>query len=173
MAKAATKILAENGSLRAGMEVEPVPGIMPTEAQRRLTEFRAVILNPNGGPDSIQWRGGIQSLSQMLEVLEREHGAHGLYGVHRNFRIVGHGSSLREEAEMLPHAEEIADQENQPETEEARAEGSPDDSAPKVGSTSTNILTRSWLRENIEKIVIPVIIAVLTAAVLALLGLSK
>jgi hypothetical protein len=31
----------------------------------------------------------------------------------------------------------------------------------------------SWLRENIEKVVIPVIIAVLTAIILAWLGLSK
>jgi hypothetical protein len=31
----------------------------------------------------------------------------------------------------------------------------------------------SWLRENIEKVVIPVIIAVLTAIILAWLGVNK
>jgi hypothetical protein len=173
MPKAAMTILADNGLLRAGMELEPVPSIIPNPAPRPLTEFRAVILKPNGGPDSIRWKGEIQSLSQMLAVLEKDHGACGLYGVHRNFRIVGHESSLRDEAEGFSHGEEIVDQENCLETPSEKVAESPGDSTATNSSTSTGILTRSWLRENIEKIVIPVIVAVLTAALLALLGLSK
>lgn len=93
----AMQILTDHGLVHAGMEVEPVPEIMP--AGTSLVEFRATILNPTGGANSIRWRGEIRSLNSMLRVLEREHGARGLYGVHRNFRLVGHEKSLRDEAE--------------------------------------------------------------------------
>lgn len=97
----AMSILFEAGKLNEGDELEPIPEILPSDAQGRLARFRAKILKPSGGRDSILWKGEDQSPSQMLVVLEKEYGAKGKYHVHRNFRLVGHEKSLREEADLL------------------------------------------------------------------------
>jgi hypothetical protein len=94
-------ILFEAGKLKVGDELEPIPEILPRDIRGRLAPFRAKILKGSGGRDSIQWKGEDQSPSQMLVVLEKEFGAIGKYHVHRNFRLVGHERSLREEADLL------------------------------------------------------------------------
>ena len=97
----AMSILFDAGKLKVGDMLEPVPDILPRDVRGRLAPFRAKILNGSGGRDSIQWKGEDQSPSQMLAVLEKEYGAKGKYHVHRNFRLVGHEKSLREEADRL------------------------------------------------------------------------
>ena len=71
-------------------------------AGARASEFRATILNPEGGRDSVRSRWGVESLSSLLARMERDRVASGVPKVHRNFRLVGHAASLREEADGLP-----------------------------------------------------------------------
>src|SRR2546428_150186 len=99
MCKSAMVVLAEAGLIRRGMEIEPVPQVLPAGYQPR--HFRARVERPQGGQNSVRWQGELFSPSSLLNWLVDEYDVKYLPGVHNNWQIRGHSASLREEANKI------------------------------------------------------------------------
>jgi hypothetical protein len=84
-----------------GAEVELMPnllGNLPKRIARQCQAIRATIVNPTGGRHSVIWNNRSYSLSSLLNELWYRFGIKCVAGVCCNWRIVGHGKSIREEA---------------------------------------------------------------------------
>ncbi len=90
-------ILAGRGVIQVGTKIELVPDPKRNVFNSVTKKSRAIVKKPSGGRDSIEWQNESHSPSSLLNKLERDLGFNGLYGVCRNWRIVGHQKSLREE----------------------------------------------------------------------------
>jgi hypothetical protein len=165
-------LLADRGLVQKGTLIELVPAICASHAAgSRGDRFRAEVVKPQGGPGALRWTvdGQCYSAQALLTKLIEEEGVGGVPIVFRNWRIVGHTESIWAEANSLEPG------------------GVDDDSGETIPPSNNHLpdsrgsrecggeggKQRAWLREKVEQILIPVIIAVLTAAILAWLGLNK
>lgn len=97
-------VLVRSGAVQTGTEIEVVPDARPDDAaSRAVTVFRARVGDPNVR-DSIIWihDNNNYSLSNLTAKLSSEHGLQSLANnTFMHWRIVGHSSSMWDEAEMI------------------------------------------------------------------------
>jgi hypothetical protein len=102
MSKSGLSTLADQGLVRAGMVIELVDGVRPSGPGVDTTRFLAEIVKASGGKDSVRWQGELYSPNSLLvDVFEPFHGVTGLWGIYRNWQIVGHAESIHDEAKRL------------------------------------------------------------------------
>jgi hypothetical protein len=146
-------ILADRGIVKQGTVIELVPAVRPHHRGRSEDLFRAEVVSPQGGENSIRWyhNGRLLSAASLLARLEQNHGAHGIAIVYRNWRIEGHELSIWDEANALL-----------PGWRRGLAW---------LAMHAATVFV--WLGQHVTQVVIPVLIAIVTAIVLAWIGLSK
>jgi hypothetical protein len=96
--------LANAGRVHPGTPIELVPSICRyANAGGNAGPFRAVVVKPEGGQNSIRSEvdGQLYSPQSLLTKLETENGVCGVPTVYKNWRIVGHEKSIWDEANSL------------------------------------------------------------------------